>query len=278
MVALCSYALVDFVIRGGSWEDRSIRAGVPSSDYNWLTTYMDIAIPILVTVGITCRARWKQVVFAGACVLGLLAQTVSYTRAGWLGLMAEVVAFGFFTRRRWIITWMIGLALVIVISLIALSQFGYQRETVSTDNLKFRLIIWENALQDIMLHPLVGVGYGNDTYPKRYGLHPIAGTPAGMHSLFLMVAFGSGLPALGLLIWMLIQLIRALVYLPSIQSAQGNRLMMLGVAAMVVGFSVRNLFDYMFAGSLAFLFWILVAAGLAQLHNASQPDDHTAAR
>jgi putative inorganic carbon (HCO3(-)) transporter len=33
---------------------------------------------------------------------------------------------------------------------------------------------------------------------------------------------------------------------------------------MVVGFAVRNLFDYMFAGSLAYLFWLLVATALAQ--------------
>jgi hypothetical protein len=30
----------------------------------------------------------------------------------------------------------------------------------------------------------------------------------------------------------------------------------------LVGFFCRNLFDYMFAGSLAYLFWILMACGL----------------
>ena len=34
------------------------------------------------------------------------------------------------------------------------------------------------------------------------------------------------------------------------------------VAVATVGFATRNLFDYMFAGSLAHLFWILVATGL----------------
>jgi len=29
----------------------------------------------------------------------------------------------------------------------------------------------------------------------------------------------------------------------------------------MVGFFCRNLFDYMFAGSLAYLFWILMACG-----------------
>jgi hypothetical protein len=38
--------------------------------------------------------------------------------------------------------------------------------------------------------------------------------------------------------------------------------MAIGLA--VIGFVARNLFDYMFAGSLASLFWIIVATGLNQ--------------
>ena len=41
----------------------------------------------------------------------------------------------------------------------------------------------------------------------------------------------------------------------------------IGVAIMVIGFAVRNLFDYMFAGSLAYLFWILLAAGMSRAMN-----------
>ena len=36
----------------------------------------------------------------------------------------------------------------------------------------------------------------------------------------------------------------------------------------VIGFGVRNLFDYMFMGSLSHLFWILVATGVALRHPA----------
>ena len=40
--------------------------------------------------------------------------------------------------------------------------------------------------------------------------------------------------------------------------------LLIGTAIMVVGFAVRNFFDYMFAGSLAVLFWILIAIGLGE--------------
>jgi hypothetical protein len=35
------------------------------------------------------------------------------------------------------------------------------------------------------------------------------------------------------------------------------------VAVVTVGFATRNLFDYMFAGSLASLFWILMVFGFS---------------
>jgi hypothetical protein len=46
-------------------------------------------------------------------------------------------------------------------------------------------------------------------------------------------------------------------------SDSGTYAVMIATAIMIIGFAVRNLFDYMFAGSLAYLFWILTANGLA---------------
>jgi hypothetical protein len=47
-------ALVDF-IRGGNWQDRNIRAIVPGSDYNWLSTYLVLAMSIVLYCGVTSR-------------------------------------------------------------------------------------------------------------------------------------------------------------------------------------------------------------------------------
>jgi hypothetical protein len=38
----------------------------------------------------------------------------------------------------------------------------------------------------------------------------------------------------------------------------------------LVGFFCRNLFDYMFAGSLAYLFWILMACGIGSNERTAQ--------
>ena len=55
--ALSILALEDFILRGGSWRDRLVRATAPSSDYNWLTTYFVLVIPILIGWLLTQSSR-----------------------------------------------------------------------------------------------------------------------------------------------------------------------------------------------------------------------------
>ena len=79
-----------------------------------------------------------------------------------------------------------------------------------------------------------------------------------------MVLMGSGLPAFILYIWMFVSIFLTLSRQWR-RSIAENKWLLLAVAVVTVGFATRNLFDYMFAGSLAHLFWILVAAGLCSV-------------
>ena len=92
-----------------------------------------------------------------------------------------------------------------------------------------------------------------------------------LHNTFLMVAMGSGIPALVLFVLVFIRLIATLVTrTKQLKVSVGVRRLLMGIVVMIIGFITRNCFDYMFAGSLACLFWILVATGLA--HDVSSAD------
>ncbi len=92
----------------------------------------------------------------------------------------------------------------------------------------------------------------------------------GLHSTFAMVLMGSGVPALVFLVWALVRMIQELAF--SIRQAGNGQTGFLplgpAIALSVVGFAVRNTFDDMFAGSLATLFWVLIAAGLNLASNS----------
>lgn len=262
---MSAYALGDFVLSGGSWRDRQIRAMAPSSDYNWLSTYLVIAIPLLLVGALGAPDRRLRPVCWVALAVTVAGQVFTYTRAGWLALLAQGMAFGLFTGRRKLAAGVLVVGLALGVGFVASSKVGYHQVTVSSETWDYRLALWRKGVEEIAAHPLVGVGYGNETFAKRYGGHPVTGGPAGLHNLFLMVALGSGIPALAFLLWTLGAAIKSLAAGAAGAGGDPRALLMVGVAVMITGLAVRNLFDYMFAGAVAYLFWILTAAGLAQV-------------
>ncbi|OLE25940.1 MAG: hypothetical protein AUI36_32360 [Cyanobacteria bacterium 13_1_40CM_2_61_4] len=110
----------------------------------------------------------------------------------------------------------------------------------------------------------MGIGYGNYSFSVLVHSTRAGDTVMGLHNTFLIVGIGAGIPALAALVWTLVAIAKAALQKFKASSDKWEQLVGIGVLLLVVGFSVRNLFDYMFAGSLAYLFWILVATGLKE--------------
>ncbi len=258
--ALSCVSIQDFIARGGTWRDRVVRAWALGSDYNWLTTYMVIAIPLIVSAFASFKERWKQGLAVLVAAGALIAQAASYTRAGWLGMVAEGLTLAALTARRKIV---VGIVLGILLStagLFYLAQLGYQKQTVDPWTFDARLAVWKLQASEVLEHPLTGIGYGSQTFMKRFESYEEAQKANGPHSTFLMVAMGSGIPAVLCLLWVFIASWRALLAVAR-KSSGVQHYFLLAVIVMLAGFFIRNLFDYMFAGSLGYLFWVVLAAG-----------------
>jgi O-antigen ligase len=73
---------------------------------------------------------------------------------------------------------------------------------------------------------------------------------------------GSGIPGLLLFLWIFIRLGQEFFVIKHRKKMTDLETLKLCLGIVLVGFFCRNLFDYMFIGSLAYLFWILMACGL----------------
>lgn len=259
---LSGFTLVDFINRGGNWQDRNIRAIVPGSDYNWLSTYLVISIPIVFYCGVTSRFLWGKIFSFSTLVLALLAHTASYTRAGWLASVAQLFSWGIVTRRRVLfISFILGIILV-SIALIGIAQTGYQADTLDAWTLETRIQVWKLGADQIIRHPLVGIGYGNNIFQPVLVNSPMGDSPMHLHNTLLMFGVGSGIPGLVLFSWVFVRLGVELFPKKNPKNWTDSETLKLCLGIVLVGFFCRNLFDYMFAGSLAYLFWILMACGL----------------
>jgi heptosyltransferase-3/putative inorganic carbon (HCO3(-)) transporter len=182
------------------------------------------------------------------------------------------IAFGLMEGKRRLIVWILVGAITIGGGLVAVSQKGYQQDTVDPWTLSARVKTWQLGLREAAEHPLVGIGYGNDTFLKVHAAEVEADKDKGavekvlpaLHSTFAMVLTGSGVPAFAFFVWTMVRIIQELAAgdREPVLGRNGLRLIRMMIALSVVGFVVRNAFDYMFAGSLSSLFWILVATGL----------------
>jgi heptosyltransferase-3/putative inorganic carbon (HCO3(-)) transporter len=272
-LALSGFALVDFMLRGGTWRDRLVRAGAPYSDYNWLATYLVLVIPILIWWVVTHRAFWTRALGILTLILAGLAQAASYTRAGWVAHFAQAVGFGLMAGRRRLVIWVLVGAIAMGSGVFVISEMGYQRDTVDSWTINTRVKTWQLGLHQVVEHPLVGVGYGNDTFTKVHAAEIEADetknvkerTLKGLHNTFAMVLMGSGVPALVLFIWIFVRIASTLTKQWWRSTADEMKGLLVAVAVVTIGFATRNLFDYMFTGSLAHLFWILVASGLCSM-------------
>jgi hypothetical protein len=76
-----------------------------------------------------------------------------------------------------------------------------------------------------------------------------------------MFAMGSGIPAFIFLVWILVKGVKVLsAGAKYLAAGAGFRI---AVALVVVGFWVCAFFNYLFTGSLAYLFFILLAGGIS---------------
>ena len=261
---LSGFSLVDFIDRGGNWQDRNIRAIVPGSDYNWLSTYLVISIPIVFYWGVTSRFLWGKIFSYSTLVLALLAHTASYTRAGWLASMAQLFSWGLVTRRRVFLSKVILVVILSLAGMMAISRMGYQSDTLDNWTVKTRIQVWKLGVDQIISHPIVGIGYGNNIFQPVLVDTPMGNSPMHLHNTPFMVGVGSGIPGLVFFLWVFVRLGAELFPKKNQKNFTDTdtETLKLCLGIVLVGFFCRNLFDYMFAGSLAYLFWILMACGL----------------
>ena len=256
----------------------------------WLTTFLVMVIPF--GLALALGEGPIEIRTGGALVVGMMTICLLATqsRAGLVALVAEL----------WVIVWFIrsvspkivaALATVCVIAAVmvvfnasAIPVTGLSADITSSLPLKrgfatvfHRFDIWGFALSEIAKHWLVGIGYGSQSYFLLYGqdqevvMPGHAGvTHAGTHNIFLYLALHVGLP--GMLFFGLFVVRVVLTTAGEYQQAHDwlSKAVLVGSVVSVVGLILRLQFDQMLVGSLAVLFWVLLAMAVLSYPSYNQ--------
>jgi O-antigen ligase len=245
----------------------------------WLTTFLVMVIPFSLAVAL--GEGPSEIRIGGALAVGLMTACLigTQSRAGLLALVAEL----------WVIVWFIrsvsakvvaALATVCVIAAVVLvfnedvlPVAGVSADITNSIPLKksyssvsHRFDIWWFTLSEIAKHWLVGIGYGSHSYLLLYGQdqevvlpghHAV--THSGTHNTFLYLALHAGLPGMLLFGWLFVRVI--LKTAEEYRHAHDwlSKAVLVGAVGSVAGLMLRLQFDHMLVGSLAVLFWVLLA-------------------
>ena len=245
----------------------------------WLTTFLVMVIPYGLAVAL--GEGPPEIRTGGALVVGLMTVCLLATQS-----RAGLVAF---VTELWVIVWFIrstsakivaALATVCVIAVVmvvfsasTIPVTGLSADITSSIPVKkgfssviHRFDIWGFTLSEIAKHWLVGIGYGSQSYFLLYGQDQevvmpghAAITYSGTHNIFLYLALHVGLPGMLLFGWFFGRVV--LRSSGEYREAHDwlSKAVLVGSVVSVVGLILRLQFDQMLVGSLAVLFWVLLA-------------------
>ena len=167
--------------------DGTIRVYGPLENPNLLAGYLIPILPLALVALLRWRS-WPQRLFAaGSLVLGSVALFLSYSRGGWLGMLAAlglvILLLVLRQTRTWPPLWrrlfpalLIGVAVFALV--IAVTQIEPLRIRVlslaagrgdSSNN--FRINVWLAAIDMIQARPWLGIGPGNTAFNLIYPLY-----------------------------------------------------------------------------------------------------------
>ena len=126
----------------------------------------------------------------------LLAHTASYTRAGWLASVAQLFSLGIVTRGRVLFISLMLVIILVSVTLIGIAQRGYQADTLDAWTIETRIQVWKLGADQIISHPIGGIGYGNSIFQPVLVDTPMGDNPMHLHNTLLMFGGGSGIPGL----------------------------------------------------------------------------------
>ena len=241
--------------------DGTIRVYGPLENPNLLAGYLIPILPIALVALLRWRS-WPQRLFAAtALLLGAIALFLSYSRGGWLGMLAALGALGLLLvlrqTRQWPPLWrrlfplllLVGAVAVLVVAVTQVEPLRIRvlslvagREDSSNN---FRINVWLAAIDMIQARPWLGIGPGNTAFNLIYPLYQQPKFNAlSAYSVPLELLVEGGVPYLLAALGLLVASLRA--GLAQLKGESSWALPALAAVAASVGLGVQGITDTIF--------------------------------
>lgn len=242
----------------------------------WLTTFLIMVFPFSLALAFGNGPSRVKILAIVASVLFFTCLWGTQSRAGLISFLTVlwVMAWLFRSRRSWIVAAAVTILLVLAVLVASRIDVSKATDPMRGTNLSsatHRFNIWTFALPEILKHGIVGIGYGNHSYPLTYGDQMEVVEPGhspvrrvGTHNIFLYMALHIGLPGLALFGWLYYTFVVTTIQEYRNATDWLQQGILAGSVGSLLGLLCRVQFDQMLVGSLAVFFWVLMAMAVLQ--------------
>jgi len=219
---------------------------------NSLASFLVLGLPIYFSI---LAVRRDNLILKAFLILigfmGIFCLFQTYSRTAWVGIAFSMFLFFFLLARRKLRIIMVIFLVMIMIFLsifLALNLEGVKPYIFRPFSDNSRLIIWTNALEMFLDHPVTGIGIANFHYvypdylsPEEEGPH-VESRPWHAHNIVLNLAVEIGILGLASFLWFIGKIIYRLY--TSAAGRKNKSLLACGVIAALTGFLGYNMVDF----------------------------------
>jgi O-antigen ligase len=224
--------------------------------------YFEFILPFAFLLSLTAVDFRHRVFNAIAFLIGLSGLILTFSRGGFIGLTAGILAAVIFSiafktgsRRKLVAVIIFGL---LTTTVFGSKIYGYMMTRQEAISARFRL--YEVGLDLVRAHPVVGVGLNNHNVVIREFDPETHVIDMPVHNNYLVIASEVGLPGLVFFVTFLI-----LNCIAALRAARSNNRYVtswaIGILAAYIAISVHNLVDHLDSHTNLTLLWLY--AGLA---------------
>jgi len=150
-----------------SIQHHGVGSGNYFNDENDLSLYINMWLPFYFYLFFHEKIWWKKLIFAVGMLVGLMAVVVSFSRGGFVGLVAMTVVLWLFSHRK-----MVSMVVIILAALLVFaygSQEYWEEMSTVTDTqegtAQSRIMSWKSAWDMFLDNPL---GVGGNNFQARF--------------------------------------------------------------------------------------------------------------
>ncbi|MCL2197818.1 MAG: O-antigen ligase family protein [Defluviitaleaceae bacterium] len=242
--------------------------GNPNND----AQFWAMLLPFVLAVAITVKNDTRRIVLIGAIFIVVAAFALTYSRAGYIALLAGIGVFVLMTAPR-----LVPIGLLVLILALPFIPAGILERlfTLGQDtSSQYRFLIWGGVLRMLEDFWVQGIGMGPAAFIRIYRsyAHPLAERAMHSHNMFLDLITHSGIGALLAFLAYLFRLFkRGISSHMASEDSEYKIYMAAGIAALAV-FVVFGVGEYVwFYPRVMLVFWVIagLVASMAGKNNVS---------